>query len=92
MNRKFLPLVLMLVAGAVTCFITYLKGCSIITKVGSMLVVLLIFYVLGSVLKYTLDTFEKANEKKAAEAEKARLEQEAAEAAEKTETVAKQKA
>lgn len=64
MNRKNMPLVLMLVAGAVTCVITFIRDYSIMGKLISLLVVLVIFYVLGSILKWTLDFFDSQNEKR----------------------------
>lgn len=67
MNRKNLPLLLMLLAGAVTCVITYIEKYSMVTKLVSLFIVLLIFYVLGSVLKWTLDYFEQQNEQKRGE-------------------------
>lgn len=67
MNRKSIPLLLMLTAGAATCIITYLKKYPVITQLVSLFVVLVIFYVLGSVLVWTLDYFEKQNEEKRGE-------------------------
>lgn len=67
MNRKYIPLFLMLVAGAVTTIITFIRQYSVIDKLVSLLVVLLIFLFLGNVLRYTLDYFDKENEKKALE-------------------------
>ena len=64
MNRRYMPIILMLVAGAVTCIITFVKNFSISAKLISLAVVLVLFYVLGSILKYLLDIFEKQNEKK----------------------------
>ena len=64
MNRKNMPLLLMLTAGAVTCIITYIEQYSMNAKLISLFVVLLIFYVLGSILKWTLDYFEQQNEQK----------------------------
>lgn len=64
MNRKTMPLILMLIAGAVTCIITFIKNDSIITKLVSLFVALVVFYFLGSVLKWTLDYFDSQNEKK----------------------------
>ncbi len=62
MNRKNLPLLLMLTAGAVTCIITFIEEYTMTEKLVALFVVLLIFYVLGSVLKWTLDFFEQQNE------------------------------
>lgn len=64
MNRKNLPLILMLTAGVVTCIITYVQEYSMVAKLVSLFVVLLVFYVLGSILKGTLDYFERQNEQK----------------------------
>lgn len=63
MKRKNLPLIMMLVAGAFTSIITFILKFSIVNKLTSLLIVLLIFYILGNVLKYALDTFDKQNEK-----------------------------
>ncbi|MDE5679918.1 MAG: hypothetical protein K2I01_05740 [Lachnospiraceae bacterium] len=65
MNRKKMPLVLMLTAGAVTCIITFIMKYPIIWKLVTLLLVLIIFYVLGTILKWALDTFDKQNEKAA---------------------------
>ena len=65
MNRKNLPLLLMLFAGAVTCIVTYVMDYSVAAKLVSLFFVLLLFYVFGSILKWTLDRFEKQNEEKA---------------------------
>ena len=65
MNRKKMPLVLMLTAGAVTCIITFIMKYPIIWKLVTLLAVLIIFYGLGTILKWALDTFEKQNEKAA---------------------------
>ena len=62
MNRKNLPLLLMLTAGAVTCIITFIEEYTMTETLVALFVVLLIFYVLGSVLKWTLDFFEQQNE------------------------------
>lgn len=67
MNRKNIPLLLMLTAGAVTCIITYVKKYSVNTQLIALFAVLVIFYVLGSVLVWTLNYFEKQNEEKRGE-------------------------
>lgn len=61
MNRKNLPLLLMLTAGAVICIITYIEKYTLIEKLVSLFVVLLVFFLLGSVLKWTLDLFDRQN-------------------------------
>ena len=64
MNRKKMPLLLMLTAGAVTCIITFIEQYTMVEKLVALFVVLLVFYVLGSILKWTLDFFEKQNEER----------------------------
>lgn len=61
MNRKHIPLVLMLVTGAVTCIINLIREYSVLGQLTSLLIVLVIFYFLGSVLKWTLDRFDRQN-------------------------------
>lgn len=64
MDRKNLPLLLMLAAGGVTCVITFVEKYTMIGKLVSLFWVLLIFCILGYVLKWTLDRFERQNEEK----------------------------
>lgn len=64
MNRKNLPLVLMLSAGAVICIITIIRKFSMLTRLSLLLGVLVLFYLLGSILVWTLNYFEEQNEKK----------------------------
>lgn len=64
MNRKNLPLFLMLTAGAITSIITYIEKYPMVVKLVSLFVVLLVFYVLGCVIKWTLDFFEIQNEER----------------------------
>ena len=64
MNRKNMPLLLMLSAGVVTCIITILEHDTVFEKLVSLLVVLVIFLMLGNVLKWTLDYFDRQNEEK----------------------------
>ena len=64
MNRKNLPLLLMLTAGAVTCIITYIEKYTMVEKLVSLFFVLLLFYILGCIMKWTLDYFEKQNEER----------------------------
>lgn len=71
MNRKSIPLILMLFSGIVTCVITYIMNYSVIAKLISLLAVMIVFLVLGNILKWTLDLFDRQNEKKAREAAEA---------------------
>lgn len=65
MKRKLLPPFIMLVAGLITSIRTYLLHYDTKTALFILLVVLIIFYGLGSILKFILDTFERQNEEKA---------------------------
>ena len=64
MIRKNLPLLLMLIAGAVSCVFTFVRQYSTLRKLVSLFIVLLVFYVLGSVIKWALDLFDEENEKR----------------------------
>ncbi len=64
MNRKNLPLLLMLAAGAVACIITFIRKYSMLEKLVTLFAVLVLFYLLGSILKWVLDYFDAQNEKK----------------------------
>ena len=67
LNRNSIPLVLMLVAGAVTCIFTLVNDYPVWEKLLSLLIVLLVFYFLGSLLCWVLDTFDIQNAKRAKE-------------------------
>lgn len=67
MNRNNLPMFLMLVAGAATCIITLIQQYSILKSLVSLFIVLVVFFFLGSVIKWTLDYFDRENEKRAQE-------------------------
>ena len=75
MNRNSMPLILMLAAGAVTCVITFIRKFSVTAQLSTLFVVLLIFYILGSAIKWTLNYFDKQNEEKAREEEEASAEE-----------------
>ena len=64
MKRKNIPLLLMLTAGAITWMITYIERYSLHVKLIALFVVLLIFYILGSILVWTVDFFERQNEER----------------------------
>ncbi len=63
-KRENIPIILMLVAGAVTCIITFIMNYPIWAKLLSLFIVLLIFYFLGSILKWMLNEFEMQNDKR----------------------------
>lgn len=73
-----MPLLLMLAAGAVTSIITYIQQYSVTKKLVILFVVLLVFWILGSVLEMTINRFEAQNEERL-KAEGEVIEKEAAE-------------
>lgn len=68
MNREKLPMILMLVAGAITCIINLIQNYSILRSLVSLFIVLVLFFFLGSIMKWTLNSFDRENEKRNQEA------------------------
>lgn len=64
MNRKNLPMVLMLLAGAITCIITFIREYAMVERLAILLGVLVLFYLLGSILVWTLNYFDMQNEQR----------------------------
>ena len=54
---------MMLTAGLVTEVIAFIKGYSVIYKLLSLLIVFVIFFVIGTVIVWCLDHFDKVNSK-----------------------------
>lgn len=73
MNRKQLPLVVMLLAGGITAVALRIMNYELESFLWILLLVLIVFYIAGCVLKGFLDKFE------AEEEEKRRAEEEAME-------------
>ncbi len=67
MNRKKLPLILMLTAGAITSVMTFMLRYPLKDKLFALFIVLLIFAYIGYMIKNLLDYFDKQNEKRAEE-------------------------
>ena len=61
MNRRLVPLILMLIAGAITTVMSFASGYSLRDKLLVLFLVLLIFYFLGSFIRFLLDYFDKQN-------------------------------
>ena len=76
MNRKNMPLLLMLIAGACTCIITLVRSYSVLASLVALFAVMLLFYCMGSAIRLLLDRFDRQNEEKAKQ-EQAKQEQEA---------------
>ncbi|MCR4962078.1 MAG: hypothetical protein K6A74_11515 [Lachnospiraceae bacterium] len=59
MTRRQMPLVLMLTAGLVTALFTYFKGFDLSSMLIALLATLVIFYMIGCIIRMILDSFEK---------------------------------
>ncbi|MDO5572775.1 MAG: hypothetical protein Q4G60_02210 [bacterium] len=62
MNTKRVPSIIMLLAGAVTCIVTYLNGYEIKDTLIILIWVLIIFLIIGCVVKKILDSFHMPDE------------------------------
>ncbi len=62
MNTKRVPSIIMLLAGAVTCIVTYLNGYEIKDTLMILIWVLIVFLIIGSVAKKILDSFHMSDE------------------------------
>lgn len=60
-KRRLIPAFVMLTAGAVTSILMVVKGCELNEFLARLLTILLIFYVLGCVLKGILDMIDRQN-------------------------------
>ena len=67
MERKLIPLTLMLIVGAMCSIVCFAQGYDAYTLLWALFIVLLIFYVLGSVIKRVMEKFEIENEEKSKE-------------------------
>ena len=76
MNRKNMPLILMLTAGACTCIVTMVQAYSVLASLVALFAVMLLFYCLGNGVRLLLDHFDWQNEEKVKQEqeEKAELE------------------
>ena len=88
MNRNSIPLVLMLLAGAITCVFTFIHNYPIWGKLLSLLIVLLVFFLLGNLLRWTLDIFDLQNARR--EKEKAEASQQDSEDGQETQEEAEE--
>ena len=79
MNRKLLPVIMMLVAGVITCIATYVRNYTMLEKLVALFITLILFYGLGCLVKGVFDSFDKQNEQKRMEEEAAAKEAEKAE-------------
>lgn len=68
MDRKYLPLILMLSGGAVISIIAFVRDYTLLETLIALLIVFLIFYAFGSIIKWLLDLFDRQNAKAALDA------------------------
>lgn len=66
MRRKLIPVVMMLVAGALCCLFTMIRENSLIYRMTALLCSLLLFYALGQAICSILNYFDRENEKRLA--------------------------
>lgn len=78
MNRKNMPLILMLTAGACTCVVTMVQAYSVLASLVALFSVMLLFYCLGNGVRILLDRFDRQNEEKAKQEQEEKTEQEEA--------------
>ena len=64
MNRKNMPLLLMLIAGACTWIVTLVRSYSLLASLVALFAVMLLFYCLGNGVRLLLDHFDRQNEEK----------------------------
>ena len=66
MKRKLIPVIMMLVSGAICCLFTMARGESLLFRMTTLLGAMLLFYGLGWVLCSVLNYFDSENEKRLA--------------------------
>lgn len=76
MNRKNMPLILMLTAGACTCIVTMVQAYSVLASLVALFAVMLLFYCLGNGVRLLLDRFDRQNEEKVKQEQEEKAEQE----------------
>ena len=76
MNRKNMPLILMLTAGACTCIVTMVQAYSVLASLVALYAVMLLFYSLGNGVRLLLDRFDRQNEEKVKQEQEEKAEQE----------------
>ena len=67
MKRNLIPVIMMLVSGAVSCLFTMARGESLLFRMSALLGSMLLFYGLGRALCGVLDHFDRENEARLAE-------------------------
>lgn len=86
MTRKEMPLILMLLAGLTTCLVAYFRGFKLSAMLIALLATLVIFYMLGCIIRMILDSFDKEEDKEHVSDEGEVIEKEPATEAQEEET------
>ena len=76
MNRKNMPLILMLTAGACTCIVTMVQAYSVLASLVALFAVMRWLYLLGNGVRLLLDHFDRQNEEKVKQEQEEKAEQE----------------
>ncbi len=63
MDRRKIPVIFSLSAGAISLIFTMIKGYSLFNRTWILLVSILIFFFLGAFIQWLLDLFDEQNEK-----------------------------
>lgn len=58
MNTKKIPAIVMLLAGAVVCIVTYLQHYEFVEMLKILVVVLIVFLIIGFIIKKIFDSFD----------------------------------
>lgn len=69
MKRKYIPVIMMLVSGIISCLFTMLRGETLLYRMAVLLITMLLFYGLGQLLYSVLNYFDRENEKRLAQEE-----------------------
>lgn len=64
MKRQQIPVLLMLVAGAITSLTVYFRDLGLKTMLIALLATLVIFYFLGTIIKMIFDAVDEKNEER----------------------------
>ncbi len=64
MERKLIPLTLMVLAGAICIALCIYHGYDMFTMLLVLFIVLLVFYFLGSIIKRIMEAFDKENQER----------------------------
>lgn len=65
MNKKMIPIMLMLFAGAMTSIVVYYRKLGPVWMLISTMAVMVVFYLIGSIVKLVLDSLEETSQEKA---------------------------